>query len=304
MLTLANYNNLWTATLGLPIQNIPCYYQYLQREVYYQDYLDLFCCPKNGNPTYERISVNGHHTVLIPNLQPDPNGAYTVIDSAEHVRLIVDYDFPYYGELCKNRDIKYILIGEAPPAPSFPILVTDKDKENSYFYNVKHLKSTSYLNEPIKAFNVRGREKEEKLIGLADKGILLIDLSIFAISYSQNSRTIIGSILLPELIARIQSLNCLNPQWDFCLVAPQTTSVTIINEILINHNGLLINKSIFSNQDLLNSPVFNNNNNYTSNPNAVRWPNITHVSKRAKFTALIGNPGPNAQLIKRAFNLP
>ena len=55
MLTQANYNDLWTNVLGLPLQDLPIYYIYLQREVYFQDYLDLFCCPNNERPSFERI---------------------------------------------------------------------------------------------------------------------------------------------------------------------------------------------------------------------------------------------------------
>ena len=111
MLTQANYNDLWTNVLGLPLQDLPIYYIYLQREVYFQDYLDLFCCPNNERPSFERIILDGRHTVAISDLQPDPNGEYTIIDAQGHVRLIVQYDFPFErNELCKGRNIKYILI--------------------------------------------------------------------------------------------------------------------------------------------------------------------------------------------------
>ena len=120
MLTQLEYNDLWRINLGLPLHNIPCYFQYLQREVYFQDYLDLFCCPTNGNPTFERIDVNGHQTVFINGLHADPNGVYTLVDQGGQVRLIVDYEFPYdRTELCKGREIKYILIGDADDSYNF-----------------------------------------------------------------------------------------------------------------------------------------------------------------------------------------
>jgi hypothetical protein len=307
MLNNRDYNNLWTATLGLPIQNIPCYYQYLQREVYYQDYLDLFCCPKNGHPTYERISVNGHHTVLIPNLQLNPNGAYTVIDSTGQVRLIVDYDFPYYGELCKNRDIKYILIGEAPPATG------------SYIY--KDAKG-SYITAPLSAFNINTKKlsRLNRLIDFAKNGYLLLDLFPFAIDFESTLGIHIRNILLNNntnnglnslmnsLFNKTRNLICLHHYWDFCLVAPKRTSLAVLNWLETNNNYQFNGNTTLHRLDLIYSPDFIDSkrkvhSDHTVNPTPLNWP-ISHLTKRAKFTVAIGGTGPNAQLIKRAFNLP
>ena len=45
MLTRRDYEDLWVnpapAGFGMPLHLIPNYYQYLQREVYFQDYLDI-----------------------------------------------------------------------------------------------------------------------------------------------------------------------------------------------------------------------------------------------------------------------
>ena len=172
MLTQANYNDLWTNVLGLPLQDLPIYYIYLQREVYFQDYLDLFCCPNNERPSFERIILDGRHTVAISDLQPDPNGEYTIIDAQGHVRLIVQYDFPFErNELCKGRNIKYILIGEAAP-PS-----------GGYIY--KDAKG-SYITAPLSALGLSPTRmsRTERLLEFANNGFLLLDLFPFAIDFN------------------------------------------------------------------------------------------------------------------------
>jgi hypothetical protein len=245
ILTPVQYNNLWTATLGTPIQTIPCYYQYLQREVYYQDYLDLFCCPPGGNETFQRVQINGHQTVDIPNLPPDSTGAYTVIDPATgNVKLIVDYDFPYKGELCKNRKIQYILIGEAAPSPAIPnVNATGNDTSNSYFYNTKHIKSTSYFSAPVSAFGVLGNTKTDKLVGLATNGVLLLDLFPFACNYDTSLRNRLNLLGVTQdfwdnpvnpysLFNRMGGLiGCLHSCWDLSLMATPTISNYIVEPI-------------------------------------------------------------------------
>ena len=220
MLTQINYNDLWTINLGLPLHNIPCYYQYLQREVYFQDYLDLFRCPTNGNPTYERIVVHGHQTVSVQGLQADPNNAYTLIDGKGVVRLIVDYDFPFdRKELCKGRRIKYILIGEAAP-PS-----------GSYIY--KDAKG-SYITAPLSAvgLNPTRMSRTERLLEFANNGFLLLDFFPFAINFAPPGivlNNVILGFFINLLNIKINALNCLNPDWDFCLVGPKRTSLAILN---------------------------------------------------------------------------
>jgi hypothetical protein len=245
MLPVSVYNNLWTATLGMPIQTIPCHYQYLQREVYFQDYLDLFCCPPGGNETFQRVQINGHQTVDIPNLPPDPTGAYTVIDPATgNLRLIVDYDFPYNGQLGKNRKIQYILIGEAAPKPAAPKMnAKGDDKANSYFYNTKHINSTSYFSEPVDAFGILGNTKTNKLIRLADKGVLLLDLLPYAIKYSTQLRSRLNKrgntqdfwdnpVNPYSLFSRMSGfIGCLHSGWDLSLMATPTISNYIVEPI-------------------------------------------------------------------------
>ena len=299
MLTQINYNDLWTINLGLPLHNIPCYYQYLQREVYFQDYLDLFCCPTNGNPTYERIVVHGHQTVSVQGLQADPNNAYTLIDGKGVVRLIVDYDFPFdRKELCKGRRIKYILIGEAAP-PS-----------GSYIY--KDAKG-SYITAPLSAvgLNPTRMSRTERLLEFANNGFLLLDFFPFAINFAPPGivlNNVILGFFINLLNIKINALNCLNPDWDFCLVGPKRTSLAILNWLGTFNGNNFNGKSTLHPLDLIGAPDFIDRAgkpypDYTNNPTILVWP-IGHLSKRAKFTVTVGGTGPNAQLIRRVFFLP
>lgn len=299
MLTNLEYNDLWRTNLGLPLHNIPCYFQYLQREVYFQDYLDLFCCPTNGNPTYVRIVVHGHQTVFIQNLQADPNNAYTVIDGKGVVRLIVDYDFPFdRKELCKGRRIQYILIGEAAP-PS-----------GSYIY--KDAKG-SYITAPLSAvgLNPTRMSRTERLLEFANNGFLLLDFFPFAINFAPPGivlNNVILGFFINLLNIKINSLNCLNPYWDFCLVGPKRTSLAILNWLGTFNGNNFNGKSTLHPLDLIGAPDFIDRAgkvhfDHTNNPTILVWP-IGHLSKRAKFTVLVGGTSPNAHLIRRVFYLP
>ncbi len=309
MLDQTQYNNLWTNTFGLPIQQIPCYYQYLQREVYFQDYLDLFSCPNSRSPTFVRVYINGYYTID-PGFDILHNPAYTV-EQDKKVRLIVDYDFPYAGQLCKNREIKYILIGEAAPAPSIPLLNNNQeDISNTYFYNKTHVGSTNYFNAPLKAWGINKKTKENKdkskteiLVELADKGVLLIDLSPFAVNYNEQMREKISQCLFKDLETRIQNLSYLNSKWDFCLIAPQKTSMGILNRVNEIHN-----RTIKHTNDLLSEPDYDitrknlkvsSYQDYTVNKSQ-QFKTLKHLPKRAKLAVIIGG-SPHYELIKRAF---
>ena len=299
MLTQANYNDLWTNVLGLPLQDLPIYYIYLQREVYFQDYLDLFCCPNTERPSFERIILDGRHTVAISDLQPDPNGEYTIIDAQGHVRLIVQYDFPFErNELCKGRNIKYILIGEAAP-PS-----------GSYIY--KDAKG-SYITAPLSAvgLNPTRMSRTERLLEFANNGFLLLDFFPFAINFAPPGivlNNVILGFFINLLNIKINALNCLNPDWDFCLVGPKRTSLAILNWLGTFNGNNFNGKSTLHPLDLIGAPDFIDRAgkvhfDHTNNPTILVWP-IGHLSKRAKFTVLVGGTSPNAHLIRRVFYLP
>jgi hypothetical protein len=182
MLTRRDYEDLWVnpapGGFGMPLHIIPNYYQYLQREVYFQDYLDLFGC--KSIETFPRTDDNYIDPGFV--ILHDPT--YTKIINGK-VYLKVDYDFPYKKELCKNRCIKYIMIGEAAPS-----------KSGTYFYDINQINTTSWLSAPLKAFFNAGMttvpymkptnsiEKRDLLLELAKQGYLLIDLFPFAVNYN------------------------------------------------------------------------------------------------------------------------
>jgi hypothetical protein len=261
--------------------------------------LDLFCCPENGKPTYERIVVHGHQTVSIQGLQVDPNGIFTVIDSKGVVRLILEYGFPFErNELCNGRNIKYILIGEAAP-PS-----------GGYIY--KDAKG-SYITAPLSAVGLSPARmsRTERLLEFADNGFLLLDFFPFAINF--NTTRIVWNnnileVLINLLFVKIKKLACLNTEWDFSLVGPKKTSLSILNWLDLFNANNFSGKSTLHPLDLIGTPDFRDRAgkahiDHTINPTILAWP-ISHLSKRAKFTVIVGGVGPNAQLIRRVFFLP
>jgi hypothetical protein len=333
MLNQFEYNDLWTINLGLPLHNIPCYYQYLQREVYFQDYLDLFCCPTNGNPTYERINVNDHQTVSIQGLQADPNNAYTLIDGKGVVRLIVDYDFPFdRKELCKGRRIQCILIGEAAPSASIPdVNKKHDDSANSYFYNTRHILSTPYFTAPVKAFGIVGGNKTEKLLSLAREGFILLDLFPFSDTYNSETRKKINYTpfwdLLCSNICNYFQMNILSNGSYIAFSGPAAIHHRIVEDL----KNKVIKLPICTNFNLLTSknsleeitkgviPVHKNTSyitNWEKIPAGdyyINTPNYKCIpNSKDNFSTPIYNcecwdssfQGPNAFFISIAFNLP
>ena len=289
------YKDLWVnpapAGFGMPLHLIPNYYQYLQREVYFQDYLDLFGC--KPHETFPRTPDNYIDPGFV--ILHDPT--YTKIINGK-VYLKVDYDFPYKEELCKNRRIKYVMIGEAAP--------------NTGNYIYKDAKG-SYITAPLsaKGINTNRLNKTDRLIHFANEGFLLLDLFEFAIDFRATSITLnnaILRILIDQLIFKINGLVCLDPEWDFCLVAPKRTSNAILNWLdTFNHNNFN-SKSTIHPLDLLGSADFldgkkNTHIDHTLNLWGKIW-KISHLSKRVKFTVMVGGSGPNKELIRRVFYLP
>jgi hypothetical protein len=98
----------------------------------------------------------------------------------------------YLEDLKKNSELKTvkILIGEAPPfyRASIPI------EKRSYFYNPKEVKYTPWFGALYKKFILEGEgdkekgDKSSKLIELASKGVLLIDIFPFPIIQSTEVR--------------------------------------------------------------------------------------------------------------------
>jgi hypothetical protein len=190
ILSHADYLHRWTAPAPVGFgQTIcpPCYHEYLQREIYFNDYLDLF----RNLRTFVRRFHDGRFYVAITGcpilgiLGIPEHDIYTInIDGILY--LLVDYDYPWPEEkLMKKRCIKYVMIAEAAP-PQNPIIPTSRNlnKLNSYFYNHQHTKATQYFSAPCTAFNILTGHKIDKLIKLANNGVLLFDLFPFAINYN------------------------------------------------------------------------------------------------------------------------
>lgn len=205
ILTETDYNNMWTGDFGMPIHTIPCYYQCLQREVYQQDYLDLF----EGRATFIRVTSGDQHGVPIELFEDkgilvDRCSPYVEIIKGKEC-LLVDYKYPYSKiELEKERCIQYVLIGEAAPPPTKVPL-----KKNTYFYNKEHLGSTDYFKAPCSAFGITRLSKQNKLTELANKGVILYDLFPFAIDYNDIRGAIINLSLI-RFNAILAGITCEN----------------------------------------------------------------------------------------------
>jgi hypothetical protein len=202
ILTYQQYLDLWRnpAPIGFG-QKIapPSYHEYVQREIYQQDYLDLFI----GNPTetFQRndilapglflVQITGNAILAPLGIPHDTLFVYHDIATGIDY-MIVDYGYPWPGSLGVQRQINYIMVGEAAPQmnPKIPNwMYGNPDEFNSYFYNKLHEKGTSWLRAPVAAFGIPAgpNPKADKLLELAKSGYFLIDLFPFAINYSAST---------------------------------------------------------------------------------------------------------------------
>jgi len=204
MLTNAQYTNLWTAPapngFGQAGTLPPSYREYVQREIYFQDYLDLFI----GTMTYPRVNFGGVEYVQITNTNLATKGIAIIFPycytNAGIDYIKVDYSYPWnYNQLTQKKCIKYIMIGEAAPAPNPVIPPGPNDNQNSYFYDVNHTKNTGYFTAPCTAFNVAVANKAIRLFNLAMQGVVLIDIFPFAVSYSTDFREFLNNNIITEI---------------------------------------------------------------------------------------------------------
>ena len=171
MLTRKEFEELWKefvkAASGCAIPN---YSEYQKSENMFEDYLDIF---RGINTRSERTCGN--------------NEWY--------------YEHPFFNgknsKLDKTPCIKYIMIGEARPFTKTPLInKCGGDENNTYFYNINHVRQTNWLKEPSSAFYptipwVKPScpiDKIAKLLQLASQGYILIDLFPFAMTYSSTIR--------------------------------------------------------------------------------------------------------------------
>lgn len=227
-MTRAQYKNLWDNlfTLQADEASIPQFDEYLLRENQLEDYLDIF---------------RGFNT------RPEREGT-----------AVMPYPHPYFNsdgvpKLTEIPKIKYLLVAESamPLRPSIPVNGCNSvggDKANTYFYDITHLKSTPYLSSPRIAFSCHSEQpcpenKINTLLSLASKGVLLMDLFPFALSYNTEIRQGLNVAGVTEsfwndpvnpysLQNRLHAINALiDSKWDLALIAPCKISSFIIDTI-------------------------------------------------------------------------
>lgn len=279
MLTEEHYTALWRnpAPHGFgQTHAMPSYHEYCIRENQIQDYLDIF----RG-----RSTRNSRH--------PNEN------------------DHPFQIYLVKKPDpltIKYIMIGEAAP-PLNPIINRINDRQNTFFYNPNHLGPTQYFSAPCNAFDIDPRlSKLEKLLALAQKGVLLLDLFPFAVSYSTDLRKsylnksgvtdyfwLNANDSIRERIHNLLAEKLMNDDDDVkvAFITPPTISHHIMfkirNDISFNLNQF-INTESNTEADLIEDNW------------KIRW-NDTEVPFFKCCTVIKPRSGPDADLIRNAFGL-
>jgi hypothetical protein len=229
MLTLIDYIALWNhrpngidsfATIT-GIAPPPPYADYVIRENMLEDYLDIF------------RGINTRHTRPII---PFGDDWY--------------YPHPFFNadgstKLKEKPCIKYVLIAEAPPQVNGGVI--------NYIYNL-HLAGGAYITAPLKAFgiNPNGMNKLNRLINLANQGVLIIDIFPFAINYNRfrNDINLAGITLdffnnflnlysIAFRINNIQNLFCYDFKKDnrlnAALIGPPITSLFIADYINTPH---------------------------------------------------------------------
>lgn len=196
MLTYSNYIELWTNAnpfgFGQTTVAPPSYHEYVQREIYFKDYLDLF----TNVATYKREEIDNRFYVQITG-----NQSLEILDISfvepyclfyeGNNFILVDYDYPWTeNDLNEERRIQYIMIGEAAPNRNLTLVGYGKeDNANTFLYNILHTGTTSWLNKPAEVFDaVYKGKKRKKLLHLANSGYLNIDILPFSLNYSSNAR--------------------------------------------------------------------------------------------------------------------
>jgi hypothetical protein len=129
---------------------IPPYQEYVDRENFFEDYLDIF----KGKDTRAERGLPGPHP-------------------------FESYLFEYNPSLPSPK-INAIVIGEAAPHST----------SQTYFYNPAHLEKSKWLSHALAAFGIQinypstPEEKVAALYKLALNGFILLDLYPFAIDFS------------------------------------------------------------------------------------------------------------------------
>jgi hypothetical protein len=340
MMKYEDYEKLWGKISQLKKRlKKPSYYEYLKREIYFQDYLDLFLQNDIDSITYKRKEINGFQTVWIDGFILEPTEKFTITDHETGlIRLIVDHKYPFENKVFGLvNNIKYILIGEAAPGGNKNISKVDSQQigeaapEGGKKYIYKDANS-AYMTAPLRASGIDPDKLKsfKRLEKFAEKGYLLLDLIPFAIDFNKHAylRLQISSNqqlmscfmeALEDRVSRLANDGFLNPEWDFCFVGPETTSVGIMEFIEKEKKGHFNGKTLAHCDDKMDADDFTYQvsrkdkktgvtitttqikTNYTTHPTP--GGDISHISKRARLTTIIGGSGPHSELIQRAFGL-
>jgi hypothetical protein len=202
--------------------------------------------------------------------------------------------FEEYLNSLGGTKVRYILVAEAAPY------------SGAYFYNYELPCGliTPYFKQVVKAFDLKHEIKLTKenalktLTDITQKGILLLDLFPFALTFTTALRNILiqnGAVkefwdgydysIKTQIIDLCKSNNItLDPEWDLCLIAPPVIST----EIVENYKALDV------------KPCTNGNHNQKTFK-AI----FPHELRRSKYKKVgVSNAGyPNMTLIKIAFDL-
>lgn len=227
----SDYSKLWDDNFKdiFKGSSTPSYSEHLQRERMVEDYLDIF---REKNTRTESSTA-------------------------------IPYPHPYFNhdgtpKFKKGLKIKYVLVGEAPPPldiikSKVGCIIPGGDLNNTYFYDIRHLKRTNYLSSPAlnwscPDYNPCPENKIQCLLSLAEKGVFLIDLFPFPLPFrsfknptSLRTKLNISGVtrLFWDDISNVYNLNSrfnyisllLDKDWDLSLVAPCKISEFIVNPI-------------------------------------------------------------------------
>jgi hypothetical protein len=241
MLTITEYNVLWETHFShITTQACPGYNEYWIRENMLEDYLDLF----RGRNTRSLRAIT-------------PTNCY--------------YEHPFFdgkgNSILKEKPcIKYILIAEACP-----------ENGSNYFYDIREIVGQKYL---IAAYNaiyngaapivawatlISPNDKVNKLIDLAKRGVLLLDLFPFALNYNKIREQLNISLVtdcffnnvlnLYSVTNRIHSI--INEKLTCHNFKNQINSVFIAPPKISYYLAHKINSSLFSTHSLIFKRGFN-----------------------------------------------
>lgn len=193
---------------------IPSFSEYLISERMVEDYLDIF---RGKNTRSEDLGMPYKHPFFNSDGSP---------------------------KLAETPSIKYILVGEARKLQKDEKLRScnplDADINNTFVYDIRHLKSTPWLSSMVKAWNCKNykpctENKIESLLSLASKGVVLLDLFPYAIDYNTNLRKQLNKNGATKLFwfgleNRINNLQYeLWSGWDLSFVTPCSISEYILS---------------------------------------------------------------------------